>query len=547
MKKFSALLSFVLIIGVLAGSFSAFAVEYGAENNPNDKTYTQTFSDVPINHWAFQYIEELTDRKAINGYPDGKFYPDKTVTRDEFAKIMVVAAGLTATPATVSSYVDIPLTYWASPFIETAKPYMTAYQSATGLAFRPTSGALREDIAVAVVKLKGYDTRLADLSMLSTMFSDIGAISGNAQPYVALAVENGIISGYNDGTFRGQNTITRAEAAAILWRAFQYGSDTKVIPGDTTTPTVAPTPNPSVALTPTSGPEETTKDYTMDTVAENVKDLRSLVITNDGTVFYATGTAVYNSKSDTVINLSSDLNYELDHDDKNRAFGIKTYPSLAYDSYHDKVYLLGNDPSHRAVIYDITAPDKPEMRFSQDNSSDILTSLEMAPAYESIAYQVKILPNGNLILSDSGGSCYSVNPNTASAMKEYGYGHYKDGYGVYTYLVGTSLVKGSHDSMYVEDPISGTKELVSVEGGFPDQNANNIFAGTDMLYRWDKSVGLQAWDLEGWRHTIIPVDEIEVVDYKTLPSNVWALAVNSSGTCAIYDNTQHSIRLLQQK
>lgn len=237
-----------------------------------------TFSDVSASHWAFSSIEELVERKAINGYPDGKFYPDKTVSREEFAKIMVVAAGLTAAPAANSSYADVPLTYWASPYIETARPYMTAYQNQGQLYFHPSTGALREDIAVAVVKLKGYDTRMADISMLSTMFQDLSSISEAARPYVALAVEHGIITGYTDGTFRGQGTITRAEAAAMLWRAFQEGSGTKVIPDDIL-PSAAATPTP--APTPTRAPERPA-EVTAGLIVE-VAQPRVQIISADGT------------------------------------------------------------------------------------------------------------------------------------------------------------------------------------------------------------------------------------------------------------------------
>lgn len=244
----------ISLLLVLALGFSLFSAALAVGNEP-------TFSDVPASHWAFTFIEELVERKAINGYPDGKFYPDKTVSREEFAKIMVVAAGLTAAPAAESSYADVPLTYWASAYIETARPYMTAYQNQGQLFFYPTAGALREDIAVAVVKLKGLDASMADLSILSTMFSDVGSISEVARPYVALAVEQGIINGYTDGTFRGQGTITRSEAAAMLWRAFQQGSGDKVIPDDilpsatpSQSPTPAPTPTPSAAPTPTPTP-----------------------------------------------------------------------------------------------------------------------------------------------------------------------------------------------------------------------------------------------------------------------------------------------------
>lgn len=284
MKKImlSSLLTLTMMVSVLLPT--SFAVEYGTDIPPGQAEYTQKFSGVPQSHWAFQYIAEMVNRGAVSGYPDGLFRPGKTVTRAEFAKIMLGAAGKTPVASSVSSYADVPLTNWASPFVETAKPYMTAYRNGNTLLFKPSAGALREDIAVAVVKLKGYDTRIADLSMLESMFTDTDSISSSAKPYVALAVENGLISGYPDGTFRGQGTITRGEAAAVLWRAFQYGSDDKVIPGDEgenpnsgmpekpelpEAPSVEPKPDPEpeIPVMPTEPDDMDDFTHIMDTVA----------------------------------------------------------------------------------------------------------------------------------------------------------------------------------------------------------------------------------------------------------------------------------------
>ena len=222
MKKrpLCALLALVLILALAP---AAMAVSYGAENPP------ERFSDVKSDNWAYEYIEEMAKRGAINGYPDGTFKPKDQVTRVEFAKILVVAGGLVVPDDARSSFADVRDGNWGVPYIEVSKPYMTYYKSGGQLMFKPKEAAVREDIAVAVVKLKGYDTRSADLAMLEAMFSDVDTISEAAKPYVALAVENKLISGYTDGTFRGQKTITRAETAAILWRAFQYGSDDKVV------------------------------------------------------------------------------------------------------------------------------------------------------------------------------------------------------------------------------------------------------------------------------------------------------------------------------
>ena len=93
--------------------------------------------------------------------------------------------------------------------------------------FRPDQAAVREDVTLSMVKLKGYDVSNVDYSYLS-QFTDTNSISNSLKAYVAVAVEKDLISGFDDGTFRGQDTLTRAEAATLLWRAFQYGNDNKV-------------------------------------------------------------------------------------------------------------------------------------------------------------------------------------------------------------------------------------------------------------------------------------------------------------------------------
>jgi len=203
---------------------------YGSDVNPEyDAAPESSFSDVGSQYWANGAIEALSARKVISGYPDGKYRPEKIVTRAEFAKIMTLAAGLTAKKVTEVSFADIEAKDWHAPYVETAKGYLSGYRLPNGsMIFDPDAPALREDIAVAIVKLKGYDkTRLADRSIIEGMFTDYDSISDYAKDYVALAVENKLISGFPDDTFRAQKPITRAEAAAILYRAYQFGSDNK--------------------------------------------------------------------------------------------------------------------------------------------------------------------------------------------------------------------------------------------------------------------------------------------------------------------------------
>jgi len=288
MKKIvSVLLSVSMFLGI-----SVYAVEYGKElENMPEHTYEQMFSDVSETHWAFEYISELVNDNVLSGYPDRKFRPNNNVTRAEFAKIMISASGVQVTPSNTTSFEDVSTTDWYCPYIESAKEFLTGFQYGGSAMYLPNKSAIREDIAVALVKLKGYDTSVADLGMLQTMFSDYNSISESAKRYVAVAVERGLVSGYEDGTFRGQKSITRAEAAALIWRANQYGSDNKILGSEVTkapatpTPTLKPTSEPETTLEPT--PKPTKKPYKA-VQLKNRSDIgytNKLVATSDSVVY----------------------------------------------------------------------------------------------------------------------------------------------------------------------------------------------------------------------------------------------------------------------
>ena len=48
----------------------------------------QLFPDIPENHWAYEYIHSLAAKGIVEGYPDGTFGGDRTMTRYEFATML---------------------------------------------------------------------------------------------------------------------------------------------------------------------------------------------------------------------------------------------------------------------------------------------------------------------------------------------------------------------------------------------------------------------------------------------------------------------------
>lgn len=190
--------------------------------------YPQKFWDVSKDHWAYEYISELADKNVISGYTDGSFKPEETVSRAEWSKMLVVASG--KQPVTLEdnkSYaVDYNSNDWCYGYINSVISYMNFYNDGGNYYFKPNQSASREDVTVSLVKLKGYNVDNVDYSYISK-FKDSNSISNELKKYIAVAIEKELISGYEDNTFRGQDTLTRAEAATLLCRAFQLGNDNK--------------------------------------------------------------------------------------------------------------------------------------------------------------------------------------------------------------------------------------------------------------------------------------------------------------------------------
>jgi len=167
---------------------------------------TPTFSDVPATHYAFSAVEFLSNAGIINGRTSGLFDSNASITRGEFAKIICLAAGLPVTGGS-ASFSDTS-GHWAAGYIEAAKTagLIGGYPDGT---FRPNNLITRAEIAKLVVLGAGFATASG------AGFSDIA--TNWAKDYIMTASNNGIVNGYSDGTFRPNNSATRAEASVMVY------------------------------------------------------------------------------------------------------------------------------------------------------------------------------------------------------------------------------------------------------------------------------------------------------------------------------------------
>ncbi|BFT75524.1 S-layer homology domain-containing protein [Paenibacillus sp. P36] len=199
----------------IVNHFTKFAV-IATDKKPTDPTNTGstgkgTLSDI-AGHWAEANIRELIQAGAIEGYPNGTFGPDRTITRAEFASILVKAFKLQEKSG--KGFADTN-NHWARKAIETAAAYdiISGYSDSS---FGPDDQITREQMAVMIVRAAKLPAAAAGNS-----FTDRTAISEWAQSAVASASASHVIDGYSDGSFKAQANATRAEAVTVILKALK--------------------------------------------------------------------------------------------------------------------------------------------------------------------------------------------------------------------------------------------------------------------------------------------------------------------------------------
>ena len=163
-------------------------------------------------HWAKANIEYLVQMGAISGYPDNTFKPDNPITRAEFAVVLVKAFDLEAATGKVF---DDTASHWAKDYIATAAAngIVTGYSETE---FGPDDLITREQMAVMIVKAAKMSLLTGELN-----FSDAEDISDWATSYVVTAVQNELMKGYLDNSFKPLGNATRAEAVTVIYNALK--------------------------------------------------------------------------------------------------------------------------------------------------------------------------------------------------------------------------------------------------------------------------------------------------------------------------------------
>ena len=176
-----------------------------------------TFADI-TNHANKTAIEELAARGIITGYNATSFGPNDTMTRAQFATIVVRGLGLPL--MNTNTFTDVKAGSWYDPYVGTAYSYGIV-NGRTATTFDPEGTITRQEAAAMVAraaKLCGMDTELETYEILNVLaqFGDYMSIGEWARESMAFCYGEDILD-QSDLNAEPNRAILRCEIAQMLY------------------------------------------------------------------------------------------------------------------------------------------------------------------------------------------------------------------------------------------------------------------------------------------------------------------------------------------
>ncbi len=202
---------------------SGNTADTGLDNRHADVKKTEmvaagkTFEDI-FGHVNQTAIEALVAREIINGMTDYSYEPDETMTRAQFATIVVKSLGLT--PKSSDVFTDVPAKEWYAPYVGTAYAYGIV-NGRTDTTFEPTGTINRQEAAAMVAraaKLCGMDTAMEnnEIRDMLAQFGDYKKVSDWAKESMAFCYSEDILD-QSDLDIEPGRMILRCEIAQMLY------------------------------------------------------------------------------------------------------------------------------------------------------------------------------------------------------------------------------------------------------------------------------------------------------------------------------------------
>ena len=185
-------------LGSSGTAIAAGTVSIGIVNS------VKKFTDISTSTWCYKYITELSDANIISGYSNGSFQEKNTITYGAALKLIMLAAGYSEQAPTTKG--------------STFSGYLTRARADGLVEGNPKLNGSITRLQIAQIAAKAMKLSVTNLSNKKP-FTDTNDV------YVQALNAAGIIEGYfanGSSTYKPNNTLTRGQVSAIVWRMRNY-------------------------------------------------------------------------------------------------------------------------------------------------------------------------------------------------------------------------------------------------------------------------------------------------------------------------------------
>ena len=171
------------------------------------------FTDVSVDDWFYKGVRYCFDNDITRGTTDTLFSPNNIVTRAQLATFIYRLAGMPTISDKSEPFSDVSDAYWAHDAIAWAyhRGIIRGFSETT---FAPDNPITRGQCVTMLCRYVGPIINSSSYAQ----FKDANTIPADFQSAVSWAVDNNIVQGYSNGTFRQGNALSRAEMVTILAR-----------------------------------------------------------------------------------------------------------------------------------------------------------------------------------------------------------------------------------------------------------------------------------------------------------------------------------------
>lgn len=172
-----------------------------------------------VSGWSKEYVEALYNRGIISGRGERAFAPDENVTREEFVKLIVETAGMTR--AWTDEFDDVAADAWYAGYIGAASKNGIVNGVGDGW-FGIGENITRQDMAKLLYGVLLHEGFVSEGMNAELEYTDSEDIAPYAREAVGVLSSLGIISGDENGSFRPTDNATRAQAAKLIYKLFEF-------------------------------------------------------------------------------------------------------------------------------------------------------------------------------------------------------------------------------------------------------------------------------------------------------------------------------------